>query len=300
MKLDKLFGSLQTLELHFGEGRSKRKTGIALTSMKEEVIEESKVSGNEESLAKSIVLLTKQVAKIKSQFHNHVGGQRSSRDSSSTRHPKRSSSFSSFRLYRRKDHERDEKDYGCSKFEKNSKGIRCHEFEGFVHIQTECSTYLKRKKKSLVVTLSDDDDYSESDEEEVRRALISISTTKEGAMENVNDHQQRSISNEPLSESTLKRKWEKDRVTIAHQQDRIQYLMKENQSFLLPITTFKAELKEARNQFDELLKSIKMLTNGTHKLDELLDQGKKCNDKRGLGFSERRSDRNENKTVVCW
>ncbi|KAA0047013.1 gag-pol polyprotein [Cucumis melo var. makuwa] len=97
--------------------------------------------------------------------------------------------------------------------------IRCHECEEFGHIQFECPAYLKHKKKSLVVTLSDEKDYLESDEEEVRKALISISSTKEGAVESVNHQmpeQQGLMSNEPISESTLKRKWEEDQVTIVH------------------------------------------------------------------------------------
>ena len=70
-----------------------------------------------------------------------------------------------------------------------------------------------------------------------------------------------------------------------------------NQSFLSSIVTPKAELNEVRNQFEELSKSVKMMTSGTHKLDDLLGQGKRCDDKRGLGFSERGSDRTKNKNV---
>ncbi|KAA0052056.1 Receptor-like protein 12 [Cucumis melo var. makuwa] len=183
MKLDELFGSLRTFELHLGEGKSKRKTGIALTSVKEEVIEESKVS---------------------------------SRYSNSTHYPRTSSSFSSSGLYRRKDYEWGEKDYGTLKVEKNSKGIRCHECEEFEHIQSECTTYLKRKKKSLVATLSDEENYSESNNEEVGKALISSITTNEG-VENVISQvldQQATMSNKSPNESTLKRKWEEDQATI--------------------------------------------------------------------------------------
>ncbi|KAA0046160.1 flocculation protein FLO11-like [Cucumis melo var. makuwa] len=72
-----------------------------------------------------------------------------------------------------------------------------------------------------------------------------------------------------------------------------------NQSFLSSIVTPKEELNEVRNQFEELSKSVKMMTSGTHKLDDLLGQGKRCDDKRGLGFSERGSDRTKNKTCVC-
>ncbi|TYK16358.1 gag-pol polyprotein [Cucumis melo var. makuwa] len=50
MKLDELFGSLRTFELHLRECDNKRKTGIALTaSVKKEVMVEPKVSTNEES-----------------------------------------------------------------------------------------------------------------------------------------------------------------------------------------------------------------------------------------------------------
>ncbi|KAA0033118.1 putative mitochondrial protein [Cucumis melo var. makuwa] len=50
--------------------------------------------------------------------------------------------------------------------------------------------------------------------------------------------------------------------------------MEENNSFLLSIATLKAELKEARHQFDELSKIVKMLTNGTQRLDDMQSQGK--------------------------
>lgn len=59
MKLEELFGSLRTFKLHLGEGENKRKIDIALTSVKGEVVVEPKVSINQESLAESIVLLTK-------------------------------------------------------------------------------------------------------------------------------------------------------------------------------------------------------------------------------------------------
>jgi len=37
-----------------------------------------------------------------------------------------------------------------------SKGVQCHECEGYGHIITECATYLKKQKKSLVVSWSDE------------------------------------------------------------------------------------------------------------------------------------------------
>ncbi|TYK05238.1 F5J5.1 [Cucumis melo var. makuwa] len=105
------------------------------------------------------------------------------------------------------------------------------------------------------------------------------------------------MSNDSINECTLKRKWEEDRATIVHQQTRIQCLMEENQSFLSSIATLKAELKEARNQFEKLTKSVRMLTNGTQKLDDLIDQGRRCIGKRGMGFSGRKATGNETKIM---
>ena len=83
MKLDELFGSLRTFELHLGDSVSWRKPSLALTAVNEESTEEYKVSQNNDSLTKSVVLLTKQVAKLKSQFHKHIGSQRNNHKTTS-------------------------------------------------------------------------------------------------------------------------------------------------------------------------------------------------------------------------
>ncbi|TYJ96619.1 gag-pol polyprotein [Cucumis melo var. makuwa] len=70
MKLDELFRSLRTFELHLGDSASWRKPSLALTAVKEESTEEYKVSQNNDSLTKFVVLLTKQVAKLKSEKDN--------------------------------------------------------------------------------------------------------------------------------------------------------------------------------------------------------------------------------------
>ena len=74
--------------------------------------------------------------------------------------------------------------------------------------------------------------------------------------------------------------------------------MEENQSLLSSIVTLKAELKEAKNQFEELTKSVKMLTNESKKLDDLIGQGKRYNDKWGLGSTGRKSTRNRTTVFV--
>ncbi|KAA0066272.1 gag-pol polyprotein [Cucumis melo var. makuwa] len=174
MKLDKLFGSLRTFKIHLGHTVSRRKPGLALTSVKEKPTEEHKVTQNNDALAEYVVLLTKQVAKLKNQFHKHMGSQCNNREGQTIRQPK-ISYVSSSGLYRKKDHDRG-KGIGISRLEEYDKGIRCHECEEFGHIQSECATYLKCKKKGLVATFSNEEDYSKSDDEEVGMTLISIYT----------------------------------------------------------------------------------------------------------------------------
>ncbi|KAA0055019.1 gag-pol polyprotein [Cucumis melo var. makuwa] len=163
MKLDELFGSLCTFEIHLGDSASKRKPGLALTSVKEESTKEYRISQSNNSLAESMALLTK-----------------------------------------------------------------CHECEGFGHIQTKCATYLKCKKKSLVATLSDEEDYSESDDEEVGLALISITTMNKEEAAQVTSQasdQQESMIDDCLNDNIVQRKWKEDQAIIIQQQERIQCLM---------------------------------------------------------------------------
>lgn len=46
---------------------------------------------------------------------------------------------------------------GTDDKKKHSKGILCHECEGYGHIRTECTTFIKKQKKSLTVLSSNED-----------------------------------------------------------------------------------------------------------------------------------------------
>lgn len=45
------------------------------------------------------------------------------------------------------------------------KGVQCHEFEGFGHIQEECTNFLQKQKKGYIATLLDEEFEDDSDEE---------------------------------------------------------------------------------------------------------------------------------------
>ncbi|KAA0043006.1 gag-proteinase polyprotein [Cucumis melo var. makuwa] len=211
MKLDELFGSLRTFEIHLGHTANIRKSRLALTSVKEEPIEEHRVMQVNDALTESVVMLTKHVVKLKNQFHKHMGNQRNNREDLSL-NESRISDTSSSEHYRKKEHERG-KGIEVLKSDKYGKGIMCHECEGFGHIQAECATYLKRKKKGLVATFSDEEDYSESDDEDLGMALISICTMNDE--ENVQTHDQSESKN--LTDDAADRKKTKDQEVILQQ-----------------------------------------------------------------------------------
>ena len=66
-----------------------------------------------------------------------------------------------------------------------SKGIQCHECEGYGHIKAECPTFLKKQKKGMVVTWSDDD--SEDEGEDVTANVVKTFTVKQDVEGNSSD-----------------------------------------------------------------------------------------------------------------
>ncbi|MCI30440.1 gag-protease polyprotein, partial [Trifolium medium] len=67
----------------------------------------------------------------------------------------------------------------------SSRGVQCHECEGFGHIKSECPTFLK-KKKSLAVTWSDEDD-SEEDEGESAKLVNALTGVYESDVESCDE-----------------------------------------------------------------------------------------------------------------
>ncbi|KAA0065593.1 gag-pol polyprotein [Cucumis melo var. makuwa] len=104
MKLDELFGSLRTFELILEDGKPKKKSGIALQVINDNTPQLSKERIHDDNLAKSRALLTKQVSKLRSQFHKRSSNYRtlSNREFNHS-HILGSSSFSSYAAHKHKD-----------------------------------------------------------------------------------------------------------------------------------------------------------------------------------------------------
>ncbi|TYK08443.1 putative mitochondrial protein [Cucumis melo var. makuwa] len=90
--------------------------------------------------------------------------------------------------------------------------------------------------------------------------------------------------NEELTIEELKMLRKEDTEARAIQKERIQDLMKENERLMSIISSLKLKLKEVQNDYDQTIKSVKMLNSGTENLDSILKSGQNSSHRYGLGF----------------
>ncbi|MCH87884.1 gag-protease polyprotein, partial [Trifolium medium] len=150
MKVVELVGSLQTFELAVSDRSEKKNKSIALVSNTDDEELQSDME-TDESISDAIVLLGRQFNKVVRRMDRRPRSNVKnipfdiSKNVSSQKKPKT-----------------DEKT-------NQGKCVQCHECEGYGHIRTECSTYLKKQKKSLTVSWSDEDEAeSELDNESAK------------------------------------------------------------------------------------------------------------------------------------
>src|ERR1044072_6501380 len=185
-----------------------------------------------------------------------------------------------------------------------SRGIQCHECEGYGYIKTECPTFLKKQKKGMVVTWSDDD--SEDDSEDVTANVVKALTVRADVEEDSSDEE---MNDEELADTykLMYTKWKELCVICEKQKKIIHNLTEENagmkntstcqehESVMQTLSLEKkklevmnAELQEEISllefKLESLNKSLRLLNNGTDALDDLLEASKQGKSKKGIGF----------------
>ncbi|GAU16587.1 hypothetical protein TSUD_168190 [Trifolium subterraneum] len=150
MKVDELIGSLQTYESSVNERIKKKNKSIAFVSNTEDEDLESDMESTD-SVSEAIVLLGRQFNKVLKRMD---------------RRPRQNAKHLATDMSRNIGNSRKTK---IDEKPAKSKGIQCHECEGYGHIRTECATYLKKQKKKLNVTWSDEVESEEEGESEVAK-----------------------------------------------------------------------------------------------------------------------------------
>ncbi|GAU50939.1 hypothetical protein TSUD_411360 [Trifolium subterraneum] len=159
MKVDELIGSLQTYESSVNERIEKKNKSIAFVSNAEDEDLESDIESTD-SVSEAIVLLGRQFNKVLKEMDRILR--------QNARHLATDMSRSIGNSRKTKIDEKPAQ----------SKGLQCHECEGYGHIRTKCGTYLKKQKKSLNVTWSDEDGSEEEGESEVVKHVTVLTGIK--------------------------------------------------------------------------------------------------------------------------
>ncbi|KAG7546708.1 Zinc finger CCHC-type superfamily [Arabidopsis suecica] len=189
----------------------------------------------------------------------------------------------------------------------SSKDIQCFECKGFGHVRLECANLLKQKKKRFIMSDSeiDSDDGEElknfvafttfESSSAAKSASRSTSASASGsasasatrsAIGSVNDQSDddKSISDEEFHENykALYEHWLKiveENSMLTKEKLKLEAKVIEAQKYAVEK---EEEASQAKVLLEETQKNLKMLNNGTKKLDHILNIGK--TDKCGLGF----------------
>src|ERR1043165_8198388 len=169
-----------------------------------------------------------------------------------------------------------------------SRGVQCHECEGYGHIRAECPTFLKKQKKGMAVTWSDGDSGSESEEEGAK-----LVTALTGVYNSDMDSCDEEVTFEELAETYRKlciksgevcKQNEEQKKMIEKLEAKNVKLEAEKKENTATISHLNSEIIMLNSKLDQMSKSVKMLTSGTDKLEEILQLGQNVGNKHGLGY----------------
>ncbi|KAA0058236.1 gag-proteinase polyprotein [Cucumis melo var. makuwa] len=166
------------------------------------------------------------------------------------------------------------------KKEEEGKFFRCRECGGISHYQVECPTILRRQKESYHAILSNKDTEDTEDDSSMNAFTAYITDIDLKDDSGCSDED----SDEDLTLEELRMLRKEDIEARAIQKERIQDLMEENKCLMSVISSLKLKLKEVQNDYDQTIKSVKMLNSGTENLDLILKSGQNSSSKYGLGF----------------
>ena len=135
----------------------------------------------------------------------------------------------------------------------------------------------------MTVTWSDCDSESNSEEESAKlvTALTSVCTSE-------SDTSDEEVTFEELADTYKKLCIRSAEVCVQNEKQSklIIKLEAEKRADLETISHLEGEVQLLNSQLNQMTKSVKMLTNGTDKLEEILQVGQNVGNKSGLGFME--------------
>ncbi|KAK2421364.1 gag-protease polyprotein [Trifolium repens] len=248
MKMDELVGSLQTFEIVLDERGDKKNKSIAFVSNTDEGNDQTE-DEEEDSIADAIAMLGKQFNNVLKRVDrkNRQNGQSIRFDINKQQN----------NLKKTKPEEKSNQ----------SKGVQCHECEGYGHIRSECGTYQKRQKKGLTVSWSDED--SEEENESARHVTALAGT----CVLDCDSDEDGDVSYEELActYKELVTRYEEMCRILEKQKKTINKLQAEVNIQIEKATQAEEKVIQANSQMDDLRKRVSQLNSGANLLEEILD-----------------------------
>ncbi|XP_010546473.1 PREDICTED: uncharacterized protein LOC104818552, partial [Tarenaya hassleriana] len=168
---------------------------------------------------------------------------------------------------------------------KNLKDLQCYECKGYGHTKNECAIR-KTRGKSLITHEEIDTDYDEESGEEMSNfvAFIGIIEETEEEISEEDLYKDMSRALQPTNTRLIKEQKKKEAKILE--------IKKQLDTKVSEVDNLKKQLKEKeekiillQNQLEGSMKNVRMLGNGTAKLDHLLTIGRTDSGHTGLGYT---------------
>ncbi|XP_057443220.1 uncharacterized protein LOC130735138 [Lotus japonicus] len=256
IKVDELIGSLQTFEMSLNDGPEKKNKSIAFVS---NMNEDQSDKDPDESLSEAIALLGRKFNKVMRKFDRRARPNVSDKGADINKN--------SGNALKNKEEDKSNK----------AKGVQCHECEGYGHIRSECATFLKKQGRGMVATWSDDDSEDES-ENPVMGLMVKCNSEV--------DSSDKDVSGGELAENyeNLLREWHVTCDYCKKLNSTVKKLRKEKQDLLSINGILQEEVSVLKSKIEGMIKSVRMLNNGTDMFNLMLESGKTTKDLKGLGY----------------
>ncbi|XP_057432974.1 uncharacterized protein LOC130725802 [Lotus japonicus] len=253
IKVDELIGSLQTFEMSLNDMPEKKSKSIAFMSNVDEDQSDQEAG---ENLSEAIALLGKKFNRVMRKFDRRARPNV---------------------LDKRSDIIKNSGNALKNKEEDKSKGVQCHECEGYGHIRSECATFLKKQGKGMVATWYDDDS-----EDEAGNPVMGLMVKYNLEVDSSN----KDVSGGELAENyeILLKKWHEACDYGKKLNSTVKKLRKEKQDLLSINNNLQEEVSVLKSKIEGMIKSVRMLNNGTDMFDLMLESGKTTKDLKGLGY----------------
>ncbi|KAK2421778.1 gag-protease polyprotein [Trifolium repens] len=238
MKVEEVVGSLQTFEMNFNDKVEKKGKCIAFTSNtnNEEV--------DEEDLSDDIALPGRQFNKILKNVDR--------RPRRNVQHIQPDISKPGNTSAKTKADDKTNQ----------SKGVQCHECEGYGHFRSECTTYLKKQKKGLSVYLLDEDDFEAANHVSALNGVCNYDTEscdEELTYEELaSAYKELCIRSEEVCRTNVEQEavinqLKSEKVTNEEQEAVINQLKLEKVKLQAKITSLQDELKSSTSNLENML-----------------------------------------------